>query len=68
MIELTPHQINVVREAAELGERINSLIAFRETPEGKALPLPYRSLLSDQLFYMREYHRVLKLRLQRWGA
>lgn len=62
-MELNPHQERVVKEKADLDERLNKLEAFIEGDAYDALPIDERHLLQSQAVYMRNYSIILGHRI-----
>lgn len=63
---LTPHQLRVVKEQAELNERISALEAFMYPDAATpfvTLDPRQQSLLKQQLDAMKAYEHILALRI-----
>lgn len=62
------HIARVIREKAELEERLGKLLAFFQSPKFNELPAIDRSLLRSQARCMDGYAAILKERLALHGA
>ncbi len=61
---MQPHQLRVVDEQKELGDKVNKLTAFIETsPIFATLTGNEQSLLKGQLRAMRDYYTILGMRI-----
>ena len=58
-----PHVERVIREKADLDEKLEKLNKFIGDPAFKAIHLDHQSLLRLQASYMQKYSEVLKHRL-----
>jgi hypothetical protein len=58
-----PHVERVIKEKAELDEKLNKLAKFTNDPAFKAIPPDHQDLLTRQLVTMAEYSKILELRL-----
>lgn len=61
---MQPHQQRVVDEKNELGERLEKLLAFRQTELYKSLPEQEQELLYFQSQAMKHYHEILEQRIE----
>lgn len=59
------HLERMKKELEELSERMGKLAVFTGTETFKALERMDRFLLEEQYYYMRQYERILKERLER---
>lgn len=58
----------VKREHDELGHRVTRLSTFMGTTVHDSLPKEEQSRLSDQLYHMEQYHRLLHERIFWFGT
>jgi hypothetical protein len=65
---MDPHQERVLEEAAELGKRMERLLAFTLGPVFQHLHPAEQDRMSRQLGHMGAYHNVLLERIAAWGA
>lgn len=52
-----------LKEAKDLCEKIRALEAFLFSPESRVVPTEHLVLMEEQLEYMRQYLKVLSLRI-----
>lgn len=65
--QLEPHQVRVVEELKDLENKVKALQTFNETnPIVQSLPEPEKIDLTQQLFTMENYAKILRRRVNRF--
>jgi hypothetical protein len=62
--ELQPHQLRVIEEKRELSEKIFKLEKFFESGTAENICAIERTMLTQQVFYMKQYEGVLRERIK----